>query len=394
MADLVEVATIVQAYKMPTCPDPRVRGIADGQLCEVARRRIGRPPTPDDLARYLSGDLCGEFGRDGGDVSSLWTRVRNATRRLANRLPIEWSAASGTLCVRLGRDDPAGAHPIEPTGRNLEWKLKDAIRHLYASLLVRKPDQGKTFRCFSGSAASSHFMRSGFATRFCDWRFIHRARLGCVPLNATRRFGDGDKRCRRCGEHNETLPHVVNHCKIHSAAWQRRHNAVQDRLVKAIPARMGVIHVNKRVPGSDSALRPDIVVVDETKSRLTVVDVAIPFEGGPLALEGGPLALERAIDAKLAKYAALAEEMRAKGWETTVDALIVGALGSWDQANEPVLKRCAVSPRYATLMRRLMCSDTIRWSRDIYVEHVSGVRQYSQPGMCGTADSTLSAPVS
>ncbi|XP_044758242.1 uncharacterized protein LOC123316299 [Coccinella septempunctata] len=159
------------------------------------------------------------------------------------------------------------------------------------------------------------------------------------------------------------------------------------RLVKAIPARMGVIHVNKRVPGSDSALRPDIVVVDETRSRLTVVDVAIPFEGGPLALE-------RARDAKLAKYAALAEEMRAKGWETTVDALIVGALGSWDQANEPVLKRCAVSPRYATLMRRLMCSDTIRWSRDIYVEHVSGVRQYSQSGMSGTDDSTLSSPVS
>ncbi|KYN32598.1 hypothetical protein ALC56_13079 [Trachymyrmex septentrionalis] len=31
------------------------------------------------------------------------------------------------------------------------------------------------------------------------------------------------------------------------------------------------------------------------------------------------------------------------------------------------------------MMRRLVVSDTIRWSRDIYVEHVSGIRQYLAP---------------
>ncbi|KYN21284.1 hypothetical protein ALC57_06383 [Trachymyrmex cornetzi] len=31
------------------------------------------------------------------------------------------------------------------------------------------------------------------------------------------------------------------------------------------------------------------------------------------------------------------------------------------------------------MMRRLIVSDTIRWSRDIYVEHVSGTRQYLAP---------------
>ena len=55
-------------------------------------------------------------------------------------------------------------------------------------------------------------MRTGLHTPFCDWRFIHRARLGVVPLNATRRFGTGDRRCRRCGHALETLPHVKNHC--------------------------------------------------------------------------------------------------------------------------------------------------------------------------------------
>lgn len=33
---------------------------------------------------------------------------------------------------------------------------------------------------------------------------------------------------------------------------------------------------------------------------------------------------------------------------------------------------------YCHLMRRLMCTDAIRWSRDIYVEHVTGVRQYAE----------------
>jgi len=27
-------------------------------------------------------------------------------------------------------------------------------------------------------------------------------------------------------------------------------------------------------------------------------------------------------------------------------------------------------------MRKLMVSDTIRWSRDIYVEHITGEKQY------------------
>ncbi|CAD1470296.1 unnamed protein product, partial [Heterotrigona itama] len=32
---------------------------------------------------------------------------------------------------------------------------------------------------------------------------------------------------------------------------------------------------------------------------------------------------------------------------------------------------------YASLMRKLMVLETIAWSRDIYVAHVSGIRQYS-----------------
>ena len=59
-----------------------------------------------------------------------------------------------------------------------------------------------------------------------------------------------------------------------------------------------------------------------------------------------------------------------------MDAFIVGSLGGWHNNNDRVISSLMISRRYAELMRNLMISDTIRWSRDIYVEHVSGVRQY------------------
>ena len=52
---------------------------------------------------------------------------------------------------------------------------------------------------------------------------------------------------------------------------------------------------------------------------------------------------------------------------------MVGSLGGWDPANEPVLKFMSIKSNYARTIRKLIVSDTIRWSRDIYVEHVSTV---------------------
>ncbi|KYM87987.1 hypothetical protein ALC53_03205 [Atta colombica] len=66
-----------------------------------------------------------------------------------------------------------------------------------------------------------------------------------LPLNSARRWEANDKHCRRCGEVSETLPHVLCHCGIHSAAIQLRHDAVLHRLWKA--TRLPVVRVNQRV---------------------------------------------------------------------------------------------------------------------------------------------------
>ena len=240
---------------------------------------------------------------------------------------------------------------------------------------MAKPDQGKVYEVTSKCSVSNHFIRSGAFTRFCDWRFVFKARLDIVALNGARRWGaDKDKRCRVCSYENETLPHVLNSCWKHSDAIQRRHNAIIDRLETAIIKMRGftgVVRKDKAVPDCDfsSTLRPDIVWIDEAKKTMKIVDVAVTFENRYLSLE-------KIRATKIEKYAPIADEFRRKGWIVDLDAIVVGSLGGWDPANEATLRMLRISRWYLRLMRKLIVSDTIRWSRDIYVEHITGKRMY------------------
>jgi hypothetical protein len=91
----------------------------------------------------------------------------------------------------------------------------------------------------------------------------------------------------------------------------------------------------------------------------------------------------------------LADYFRARGWTVHLDAIIVGALGGWDPDNEATLRTLRISKRYCKMMRRYIVSDTIRWSRDIYIEHLSGQRQYdpiAPPIVAARSAATLPVP--
>lgn len=363
MGDLRDIAVITHAFRLLTCPDSTVRTVAHGALRTVVQKRLARAPSDEDLATYLSGSLENEFGRDGGDFASLWTRARNTTRRLNKRIGCQWSwnQAENQLSMALIQGDPPELNLITTGGRRtLERTLKIILRDKYCNDLRKKPDQGKVFEVTSQWDASNHFLSKGDFTRFADWRFIHRARLNAVPLNGAVKYGTRDKRCRRCGHPNETLPHVICACQTHSTAWKHRHDAVVQRLANAIPPSLGTVCLNRAVADTGSQLRPDIVVRDDAK-KIIMVDVTIPFENRREAMT---VARER----KHQKYTPLAESLRAQGYEVAIHALLVGALGAWDPQNEAVLRACRVGRNYAKLMRKLMVSDTIRWSRDIYIE--------------------------
>jgi hypothetical protein len=335
-------------------------------LKSVVNKRIRQQPEPQDLANYLCGSMEGAFANQSTDVSNIWTRLRSAMRRLRSKINVSWVNDDGqmTLCL----------NGIMLQRGVAEYTLHNSIREYYLQKLMAKPYQGKVYEITSATNPPNYFLQNGNFTRFADWRFIHRARLDCVPLNGSQHFGNRNRKCRRCGYANETLPHVLCHCKPNFVSITKRHNAIQDRLVRAFNASTTTtIRINQAVPGFDGSLRPDFVAVNETCKTVAIIDVTMPFENRYAAFQA-------AREEKKKKYAPLAEHYIQQGYSVFLDAFIVGALVGWDPANERIIDHLKLEPISCQLMRKLMVSDAIRWSRIIYTEHLSRVRQYQDTG--------------
>jgi hypothetical protein len=171
-----------------------------------------------------------------------------------------------------------------------------------------------------------------------------------------------NKSCRRCGYENETLPHVINHCMRYAELITRRHHAVFNRVKKAAEGKHTILAENEVIEGN---LRPDLVIVKNNKA--TIIDITIPFEN---RLE----ALTAARPEKINKYAALARTLHARYHEVKFDAIVHGSLGTWDPENDRLMMTMC-SRKYLKIFKKLCVSDVIRYSRDIYTEHITGVRQ-------------------
>ncbi|GBN93416.1 hypothetical protein AVEN_7642-1 [Araneus ventricosus] len=124
-----------------------------------------------------------------------------------------------------------------------------------------------------------------------------------------------------------------------------------------------------QVVGSDG-LKPDLVF---RKGRyIFIIDVACPFENRPKALED-------ARKEKCDKYASLLPFYSSRGYNPVIIPIIVGALGSWDPKNDSFLSK-HMSKSYLHKFRQLCVSETVKWSRDIYVQHITGKKQYEENG--------------
>lgn len=123
----------------------------------------------------------------------------------------------------------------------------------------------------------------------------------------------------------------------------------------------------------------------EPSKSIVICDVTVSFENRWTAFEN-------ARARKIAKYSPLAEELQLQRYRIVVIAFVAGALGSWDLRNKAILRLLRVGSQY-TAMRGLIVSNTIRWSRDIYVEHRSGIRQYLALSLSGDHPTTSSRAV-
>nr|XP_045589259.1 uncharacterized protein LOC123751200 [Procambarus clarkii] len=351
-----DVFVIDSAFKLLTTPDQDTRNIAREDCTKVVTRRLREDATLVNVCQYLSKEAMAQRPTDH---ETVWSRARNASARLDTK----WSADGEELALTCGERTMT-----KKERRLVARNIRNHHRGLRDERLQDKPDQGKVMKQVAKVRASSSFIYDGAFTTFADWRFIHRARLNLLPLNGARRFNvNSDKRCRRCRNPNETLPHVLNHCMRLSNPMNKRHNALVQRIVKAAEGRFWkVITANQQIPGIDSNLRPDIVL--EKNGEVLLVDVTCPFENGEASLDEARLRKEQ-------KYAPIAAALRRTYKQVTVHAFIVGSLGSYDPRNDKLMNRLA-SKKYQKLFRKLCVTDTIRWSRMIYIEHVTGARQY------------------
>jgi len=221
----------------------------------------------------------------------------------------------------------------------------------------------------SKSKVSSHFIRNGTFTRFVDWRFIHRARLNLLSLNGTP--WAENKGCRRCEEGFESLGHVLNVCNFSKANETKRHNDIVRRIklqASRPRTRCRILFENQRIPGSGNRDRPDLVILKDRTPY--VIDVTIPFESGEDAFKKA-----RARE----KYEWIKLALRGGDIRSVVlDAFIVGSLGSWDPDNEAIVE-LFTSKFDRTLFKNFCVSNVIKWSRDIYTEHVEGKGIIGQP---------------
>ena len=347
----VDVQTVTQALKILSSPDPVVAAIARAELHQTVRHAAKSLPTPALVSNYLSALPDDRLEHITYRIQSLWTRARKAARRMKIQFTV-----------------PDNNPPAISTNDSGPIPARDACRFLhhtvqsqYAEQLQAKPDQGKVSRTLANDLYSngSTWQFTGLNLRFRDWRFIHKARLNCTPLNSAKsRWSNTSPRCRHCND-DETLPHVLCHCRPNMVAIRARHDKVVARLTNAI--RFGEVITDRTVADSDSSLRPDIIIKEG--NRVVIIDVCCPFENGPEALRD-------AEQLKIAKYEPLKQHFQSMGSQCEVFGFPVGALGSWHPGNEIVLRRLGMTKSYKSLFRKLCCTDVIQSSSDIYRQHL------------------------
>ncbi|GFT18732.1 retrovirus-related Pol polyprotein from type-1 retrotransposable element R2 [Trichonephila clavipes] len=314
--------------------------------------------------------MVGDFATSSNALSNTWTQARKASVRQQ----VTWAFKDNIPSLSFG------STVITATYRNSVMKrFHEHFRAAETVKLLAQPSQGKSMECVSLVPESGHFITGGLYTRFADWRFVHKARLNLTPLKGSKPWISGRQaKCRKCGKWDETLPHVLNHCKAYSAAWQMRHNNIVRRIKTAVAYNGTILSENQAV--RPTSLRPDLVAT--VGNTLYIIDVIIPFENGKNSFVA-------AAQRKIEKYSPLIPIFNEMGYESIqIIPIIVGALGAWDPANDRFLRKVATKS-YLKTLKKLCVSDTIRWSRDIYIQHLTGKQQYndSDTPVTGTASS-------
>ena len=221
------IQTIVHIVKILSAQDPLiVNNISRKQLHSVVYRCLNDDPDNEQIYKFLSGSLSTHSSSNNS--STLWSRCRVSSRAL--NVLIHNAIENITISI----NDTSSAN-----SKGIVSYLHRHCKNTYTTKLMSLPDQGKVARCLKTCRFhnTNSCIFNGNGMRFCDWRFIHRARTNTLPTNDIKnRWSDNSLVCRRCHDpiKKESLPHIICHCKPNMTTITARHDRVLNRLTNAI----------------------------------------------------------------------------------------------------------------------------------------------------------------
>ena len=234
---------------------------------------------------------------------------------------------------------------------------KRSIQLRWKSAWSKLPSQGKGAGCFSDSYSNYPLQWREGRHSPADQRAFCLIRCNAFPTREVLHRADSsmDPTCRRCGKGVETNAHLLSACEREKGNITARHNDLLNFIAGLVPKRM-IAFREKRVNLEGTHYYPDLVVVDRSRDTVHVVDVACPYEARDSTLRD-------IRDAKIAKYAPILDHLAETNECTraTVDAVVVGARGSWLETNMECLRRIGVTRNIA----REACTRVLRRSLQI-----------------------------
>lgn len=213
---------------------------------------------------------------------------------------------------------------------------------------------------------SSHFFIDRKYTTFNDWRFVHRARLGLitnsmdVTLVKTRIRDAGSavlkKSCLMC---SVTVWYIVYFTRDVIMQWLSAFKKPQ-----VVGGQLKAKIVLWEVPGTG-------LTWSWKKKRTVLLLLMLPFRLKMVLTRSRWLGKE-----KEDKYDVLAKDFISCGFKARVEAFIVGTLRSCHPENDRVDKRLC-SNKFLKVIRKIIVSETISYSQDVYQEHLRRTPQDS-----------------
>ena len=223
--------------KMLTSPDPLVRGVATLSLDRTIKKRYGETEGPEDRWRFLSGQIRRDREGRRGDVSTMWSRVRDFTKDTGVRLHGGTGEDQTPTGVSLGDWEISGGFR-----RVLLRELRTERARFWLKRWTSLAEQGGLAQCFSQVPESNFWIRDCRFLRYREYRFAIKASLNLLPVAAHKiKYGGSvaSTWCKGCTCNIETQEHMLSVCPKNMPKIKARHNKVMERLVIAILDSLG-----------------------------------------------------------------------------------------------------------------------------------------------------------